>query len=333
MTPGKAFINALHGQPVDRVPYFEYGLDPGVVQAVTGHPYDRANRKPTKRRLGICEVEFWRKPPVFVQVEGTMTGGRNYVGHGAIQRRDQLGELVLPPPAPAEVLEPAQRCVEEKDELASILVIALGLDPLLRTMGYDGFAYALADDPQLPVEILKRYIDWTLPVVEALLPLGFDCVLAGDDMAHKTAPFFSPAWFEDVAVPLLQPLAAAIDVPWILHCDGNVEPLFPGLFALGISGLNPIEPEAMDIFRLKRLYGDRLTLIGNIDINTLALGTPEQVRNEVRDKIGRLAPGGRYVISSSTSIPEYVKPENYRAMLDAIREFAAAPWPAVSGTR
>jgi uroporphyrinogen decarboxylase len=93
------------------------------------------------------------------------------------------------------------------------------------------------------------------------------------------------------------------------------------LLGLGMTGLNPIEPEAMDIFDLKRKYGRRLTLIGNVDINNLSLGTPESVYAEVERKLRGLAPGGRYVIASSTSIPEYVKPENYRAMLDGIRDF------------
>jgi len=323
MTPGQRFVNAITGLPVDRVPYFEYGLNSDIVAAVTGHPYDRTDPKPTKRRLGICELEFWRKPPVFVCEGGMMPGGRRYQGHGAIRTRADLGDMALPLPAPSDVVDQAHRFVADKEEFAAVLVIALGVDPMLLSMGYEGFSYALADDPTLPLEILKRYVDWTVEALDALMPVGFDCVLCGDDMAHKTAPFFSPTWFENEVLPLIRRVTDAMTVPWVLHCDGNVEPLFPGLFSLGISGLNPIEPEAMDIFELKRKYGDRLTLIGNIDINTLALGTPDQTWDEVREKISRLTRGGRYVVSSSTSIPEYVKPENYRAMVEAIAEFAA----------
>ena len=322
MTPRDRFIAALAGKPYDRVPYFEYGLCNEVVLAVTGHPYDRTDRRPTKRRLGICEIEYWRKPPTFAERGGLMPGGRRYTGDGLIRTRDDLPKMELPAPAPSEVVEAAHAFVEGKEEFAAGLVIALGLDPMLLSMGYEGFSYALADDPELPLDILKRYVEWTVQVLEAVQPLDFDFVLAGDDMAHKTAPFFSPAWFHEKAVPIIRPLTDAIRAPWVLHCDGNMEPLMQDLLDLNMAGLHPIEPEAMDIFDLKRRYGDRLALIGNIDINNLSLGTPESVHAEVEDKLRRLTPGGRYVLASSTCIPEYVQPENYRAMLDAIHQFA-----------
>ena len=94
--------------------------------------------------------------------------------------------------------------------------------------------------------------------------------------------------------------------------------------ALGMNAIHPIEPGAMDIFALKRDYGGRLTLCGNFDINILALGTPEATREEVRRKMAALAPGGGYVAASSTSIPSYVKPENFRAMVEAIQAYGGA---------
>lgn len=100
-------------------------------------------------------------------------------------------------------------------------------------------------------------------------------------------------------------------------------PIMDDLLALGMSGLNPIEPGALDIFELKKSLQGRLCLVGNFDINLLALGTPEEIRQEVKTKMQALAPGGGYVAASSTSIPDFVKPENFRAMVEAIREFSA----------
>jgi uroporphyrinogen decarboxylase len=75
----------------------------------------------------------------------------------------------------------------------------------------------------------------------------------------------------------------------------------------------------MDIVELKRLYGDRLTLIGNIDVDLLARGTPEQVEAQVKLRISQLAKGGGFLLASSNSVCDYVKPENYTAMLTAGR--------------
>ena len=69
-------------------------------------------------------------------------------------------------------------------------------------------------------------------------------------------------------------------------------------------------------------YGDKLTLSGNIDIaGPLAFGTPEEVREEVRQHMEKLKPGGRYIMSTNHSVMDDVPPENYRAMLDAGLEF------------
>ena len=94
----------------------------------------------------------------------------------------------------------------------------------------------------------------------------------------------------------------------------------------GFDGLNPIEPKAMDINEVKRQYGDRITIIGNIDLGyTLTRGTPEEVRDEVRQRIHDLAPGGGYAVASSNSVPEYVPLANFSAMRDATLEFGRYP--------
>jgi uroporphyrinogen decarboxylase len=116
-------------------------------------------------------------------------------------------------------------------------------------------------------------------------------------------------------------VADAISLPWIQHCDGDLMPIMDDWLALGMNAIHPIEPGAMDIFQLKDRFGDRLCLCGNFDINILCMGTPEETRDEVRTKMEALSPGGGYVAASSTSIPSYVDAENFRAMVEAIREF------------
>lgn len=71
----------------------------------------------------------------------------------------------------------------------------------------------------------------------------------------------------------------------------------------------------MDIVTLKRKYGRQLTFLGNIDVDMLARGTTEEVTRLVRERIAALAVGGGYMLGSSNSVCDYVKPENYYAML------------------
>jgi uroporphyrinogen-III decarboxylase len=322
MTPRERFLCALRLQEPDRVPYFDYGIDERVVQAIAGR---KLAAKEVGRQFGRVDLEFWKKPPVFSNERYDPDSGRTFTGDGLIRTRADLRLMEFPPPATNQELEAAARFLEEKDEFAAALVIDTGPNPTLLSMGYDGFSYALHDDPGLILEIMKRYVDWTLSVLDAFGSMGFDFILSGDDIAFNSGPFCSPAAFRDVFIPGMTQVAEAIHLPWVFHSDGDLMPILEDLLDLGINGLNPIQPEAMDIFELKRQYGHRLCLVGNFDINVLSFGTVDDAREEVRHKIETLAPGGGYIAASANTIPECVKPDNFQAMINAIREFGEYP--------
>jgi len=110
--------------------------------------------------------------------------------------------------------------------------------------------------------------------------------------------------------------------PWIFHSDGNLFPILDGLVTLGMSAIHPVQPAAMDIKKLKDQYGDRVCIVGNIDLDyTLPTGTAEEVEAEVKDRLERIGEGGGYIISSANSITNYCKPENVQVMADTIRKY------------
>ena len=85
--------------------------------------------------------------------------------------------------------------------------------------------------------------------------------------------------------------------------------------------LNPVQPEAMDIAKLKRLYGDRLAFWGGISTQrTLPYGTPEEVKAEARAVRRLMAEGGGYILSPAQSIQSDVPVENMLALLEVARE-------------
>lgn len=81
----------------------------------------------------------------------------------------------------------------------------------------------------------------------------------------------------------------------------------------------------MDIFDLKRRYGDRLALLGNLDCNLLVTGTPAEIDGQVLRLMREVAPGGGYVFSTSNSVLMDVPQENLEAMLDAARRYGQYP--------
>ncbi|HKJ28189.1 MAG TPA: uroporphyrinogen decarboxylase family protein, partial [Anaerolineales bacterium] len=94
----------------------------------------------------------------------------------------------------------------------------------------------------------------------------------------------------------------------------------------GLNAPHPIEPLAMDSVELKEKLGDRLCLLGNIEIGeTLTMGTPEDVEAEVKHRISTLAKGGGYAVGSSNTVAHYVKLDNYKAMIQSTRKYGKYP--------
>ncbi len=96
---------------------------------------------------------------------------------------------------------------------------------------------------------------------------------------------------------------------------------------MDIDGIHPIDPMAgMNLGEAKAKYGNRICLMGNVNCgSTLSWGTIEEVRQEVKDCIRKAGYGGGYICASSNSIHSGVKPENYVAMVKAIREYGRYP--------
>jgi hypothetical protein len=135
----------------------------------------------------------------------------------------------------------------------------------------------------------------------------------------------SPKAFRQLVVGYHDRAHREISTPWILHTDGVITPIIEDILSMGIDAIHPIDPNCMDIRMFKRDYGDRVCIIGNVDINTLTMGSTDDVYQETRDLIRDLAPGYGYIVSAGNSIPEYVNSENVLAMSRAVRDFGAYP--------
>jgi len=97
---------------------------------------------------------------------------------------------------------------------------------------------------------------------------------------------------------------------------------------VGYDILNPVQTRAkeMEASRLKRVYGDRLCFYGGLDIQRLLpFGTPDEVRQGVKDLIRTLGPGGGFLFATSHNIEPDTPPENIVAMFDAAHELGRYP--------
>jgi uroporphyrinogen decarboxylase len=199
-----------------------------------------------------------------------------------------------------------------------------------QVMGFENFAYQLADDPELVRSVVDQLASSQLAVLEALLQYGcVGAVWMPDDLAYNSGPMAAPSVLRYYIYPWYRQmvqLCQQANIPVGLHSDGNLKRLLPDLVDCGFDCLHPLEPPMNDIVLIKKEWGDRISLAGNIDLkNTLCAGSPEDVEAEVRLRSTQLAPGGSWLVGSSNSIPEFVPLENYRALLAASLRYGRPP--------
>lgn len=199
-------------------------------------------------------------------------------------------------------------------------------------MGFETFCMSIVTNIGLVQRLMEKIAKIQLAVFERMA--SFDIVGAmwlADDLAYASGLIVSPVFFRKHLFPYFIEYKQICDrygIPLIYHSDGNISEVIDDLIHCGINALHPIEPKAMNIFDLKERYGKKVCLIGNIDVGeTLTRGDAKQVRSEVKLKIQSLAPGGGYCLGSSNAITNYVKFENYVAMLDAARKYGKYPIP------
>ncbi|MCD6350638.1 MAG: nucleoside 2-deoxyribosyltransferase, partial [Armatimonadetes bacterium] len=197
-------------------------------------------------------------------------------------------------------------------------------------MGTETLLVSIYDQPELVAALYEEVGKRTVPIYEKLA--GHPAVGAlwiGDDLAYTEGMFFNPDFVREHIFPWyaqIAEIARAHDLPFIFHSDGDIRPVIPDLIELGVNALHPIEPKAMDLAEIKRDYGDKLCLIGNIDLSyTLPRGTPEEVEAEVKLRISQAGPGGGYCVSSANSVTEYVPLGNFVAMVEATYKYGKYP--------
>jgi uroporphyrinogen decarboxylase len=156
---------------------------------------------------------------------------------------------------------------------------------------------------------------------------GVDVLRLGDDFGTQSGMIMSPRMWRKWFKPRLKRVIDAArevtpDLPVKYHSDGRIDPIIPDLIEVGVTVLNPVQPEAMDPVEVKRAYGDRLALWGTVGVqSTLPFGTVEEVRATVRHRIETLGRRGGLVIAPTHSIQDDIPWENIAAFYDAVEEF------------
>jgi len=184
-------------------------------------------------------------------------------------------------------------------------------------------------NPGLARDLARMATEYCLEAVEKVAAQGADFIIFECDLACSKSTLMGPGHYEEFIGPYHSQIvehAHKHGIKVVKHSDGAITPFVPYFIEEGFDALHPIQPQCMDIGQTKREFGSRLCIMGNIDCaDLLVSGSPDDVRENVRQTIAAAAPGGGYIISSSNTIHPGCKPENYIAMVEAARKYGRYP--------
>lgn len=326
------FLNALHGQPVDRPPVA------GVVTSITlsmmdvvGVCWPEAHHRSTS--LATLAAAAWEvghlesiKLPFDMSVEFEALGGT--VSYGTRDTLPQDDGRVLSDPVATlplhgfldrgrvPVVLAAITSLRRRYD-AEVAVISSIVGPFTlaaKLFGFDVFFGWIAENPAAAAACL----DATLPLcrlyAEAQLNAGADAILIGE--AAASGDLISARTYRDLVLPRHQPLCRHLGGPSILHVCGKTTRHLPHVAESGATGFS--FDEKIDPAEARRWLKGRVALVGWVPtLDPLLKGTPDAVT----DWANRCLEEGADVLAAGCSLPPHTPDENLAAMVQA-----AAAW-------
>ena len=204
---------------------------------------------------------------------------------------------------------------------------SVGLCACWSRIGLTAFSYLCADSPDVVSDFMEAHTTTEIRKAHAVADTDITpVILIADDFATKQGPIFSPDFLRKEHFPRVRRLTEAWHshgMKVLYHSDGNWRSVIPDLVECGVDGFYCLEPAVgMDIIEFKTTWPSHVWAGGVDGVDLMERGSPEDVAAEVRRHIQQtnaLQTGGMFVGSSSEINPP-IKPENYRAMVEAVEE-------------
>ena len=187
------------------------------------------------------------------------------------------------------------------------------------------FAFRMADDPEGLKDDAERMVDAALAGAKIYKEnTDLDGFALCSDYCLNTGPFLSPSQFSEFVAPYLKRLIAGyreMGFYSIKHTDGNIMPILDQLVDCNPHALHSIDPQALvDIAEVKKLYGDKICLIGNVNCGLLQTGTDEECIESARYALKHGMPGYGYIFSTSNCVYTGMALERYELIVEVMRK-------------
>jgi len=276
---------------------------------------------PSLRRARTADTaELSKGERAWVQQEG-----------GVITRPEEFDEYPWPGPASQNMFDFVPQLQGELPDGMGLTWRLSGiLENTMWLMGYEGISFALMDEPELVRKVVRKVADRAAELFSAALKHPeIRAVVLGEDMGFKTQTMLPPDVMREFIFPQqkrLVDMAHEKGVPFVLHSCGKLEAIMDDLIGfVGIDAKHSFEDVIETVVEAKAKYGERIAVLGGIDVDKLARYDEADLRAYVRDTIQGAAPKGGYALGSGNSVANYVKVSNFLAMLEEGRTHGRYP--------
>ncbi|WP_052377943.1 uroporphyrinogen decarboxylase family protein [Robinsoniella sp. KNHs210] len=335
MTKKERMLAALNHQPVDRIPKGEIAIEGGfIVEFIKDveQPMSAMEKEIfVRKELGFDWIDMHEFPRELM----------GYAEDGYPIYKSPYGDIFKETPHSFQMLKPALEDIEDVDdyEPADLSVATTHLLDFYRKntdfflvsqingpvsaldwcLGMEDYMCYCMTEPELVAKLADKLMKFELGRAKKFLDHGAEAILMTDDIAYNTGLLLPPDTMKVVAYPYYKKVVSAIkeykDIPVIFHSDGYLYNEIPNIIDCGFDAIQSIQPSAgMDIVKIKKEYGDKLCLIGNIDLNELLpFRSPEEVKKEVKRVVENMGNTG-FILSTCNILTDAVPVENAKAM-------------------
>jgi len=196
-------------------------------------------------------------------------------------------------------------------------------------LGWPYYARMVKKDSRFIKEVHTVIAQFSAELYKSYMDAGAEVFVESGDLAYKTGPMMSPKKFTELVLPGYKIITDTVHdrgKKIVLHSDGQITSLLDFVVNCGFDGLQSLEPTAgVDLALVKKKVGDKLCLMGNIDIaHVLTYGTKREVFDAVKFAIKTAGPGGGFIVSATNMHPA-VRVQNLKWMIEATHKFGVYP--------
>jgi uroporphyrinogen decarboxylase len=181
-------------------------------------------------------------------------------------------------------------------------------------------------NPELAHAICEKITEIRVQQARQFAKAGVDIIRLGDDIVTQQGRMFSSEMYREFLLPRVRRIVVAAkqvnpEVMIFMHSCGKVEEVIDDLIEAGIDVLNPLQPECNNLAWIKETYGNRLSFWGGLGVQSvMPHGTPDDVRNAVRQTADQLGKGGGFLLAPAHILDPSVPWDNIEAFIEAVKK-------------